>query len=142
VISPVLILFLLALGGAAYYLFFYEEPFQVVEHESRTGRSPGRITTEIDRETEPSGDGDDELLTAEDLDGEAQVIIWLEISPPTATVLWNGMPQTARPLVVTRSDEPGVLRVSAPGYVSHKREITPDEERTVKIKLKQRKPKR
>jgi serine/threonine-protein kinase len=136
VISPLLVLFLLALGGAAYYLFFYEEPFKIVEHESRTGRSPGKLMSDADRE--PDLGADDALLDPIDRESTEQVTIWLEVSPSTATVLWNGEPQRARPLVVDRDDRPGVLEVAAPGYVSQKREITPDEERTVSVKLKRR----
>jgi serine/threonine-protein kinase len=132
VISPLLILFLLALGGAAYYLFFYEEPFKVVEHESRTGDAPRRHSDE--RMAAPAED------TAhaydEQIDPAAKVIIWLEIQPVDATVLWNDEVVAERPLVVEMSNSPAELRVSSPGYVSKKRRVTPDREQTIRLRLK------
>ena len=138
VISPVLALFLLALGGAVYYLFFYEDPFTVVEHESRTGDSPGRFGADLPGSSSQHPDSlDDEVETAPLDDGDT-VTIWLEITPPNAVVLWNGEPLDSRPLVVDRSDKPCVLKVSAPGHVTQKRRITPSAEQTLKFRLKRK----
>jgi hypothetical protein len=136
VISPVLILFLLALGGAVYYLFFYEDPFMVVEHESRTGRSPGRSMSSSDPAPDEATGIEDDQHPQPEPDTSERVTIRLEISPPNATVLWNGEPLTSRPLVVDRSEKPSVLRVSAPGHLTQKRRVVPTDEQTIKIRLK------
>jgi hypothetical protein len=142
VISPLAILFLLALGGAVYYLFFHEDPFTIVEHESRTGDSPGEIGDEPQIES---------LDSPEELDGtdppgshgeSSTTTIWLEITPPNAVVLWNGVPIEERPLVVARGEEPGVLQVSAPGHVTQQRRVKPTTEQTIKFRLKRKGGKR
>ncbi|MBW2278021.1 MAG: hypothetical protein JRF63_11040 [Deltaproteobacteria bacterium] len=137
-ISPVLVLFLLALGGAAYYFFFYEDPFTIAEHESRTGDSPGRLAINPNDSTTHSPTSPDEEAETSPLDDGGTVTIWLEITPPNAVVLWNGEPLEARPLVVGRSDKPGVLRVSAPGHVTQKRRIKSTAEQTLKFRLKRK----
>jgi len=136
VISPLLILFLLALGGAAYYLFVYEKPFKIVEHESRTGNAPGAR-----RETPPPPSATDAESSPEtgstlNADLSPTVTIWIEVTPPDAVILWGDEPQTDRPLIVARGDTASVLSVSSPGYESQELRITPDSEQTVRIRLK------
>jgi hypothetical protein len=139
VVSPLLVLFLLGLGGAAYYLFFYEDPLTIVEHESRVGDSPADLGADPEKQaSDPLEEGD---LSDESAVGDT-VKIWLEISPPNSVVLLNGEPIDSRPLVVDRSEAPILLEVSSPGHVSEQRRITPSSEQTLKFRLKRKGAKR
>lgn len=141
VVSPLLILFLLALGGAAYYLFFYESPVKIVEHDSRTWFSPVDGDDRPSRRNDPVSAPPDSPSPDSPSPAGGQVILWLEISPPNATVLLDGEPTNDRPLTVPVSLSPLELRVSAPGYAPHQQQVIPDREQTLRVRLEpQRRP--
>jgi serine/threonine protein kinase len=69
--------------------------------------------------------------------GPAEVTITLKGLPAGARATFEGQAVTT-PFKVTRSDEPGTLRVTAPGYLPFKARVSRDKDRGVKVTMRKR----
>jgi hypothetical protein len=64
----------------------------------------------------------------------SKVTIQLKGLPPGARATFEGKP-VMTPFAVDRSDEPGVLKVTAPGHWPYKSEIARDEDQNLTVKM-------
>ena len=129
--SPWVILFFLALIGAAYYLFFHENPFRTIDHDDKlTISDRGSLKERIH---DPNYDT--KSLAASPATPE-RITLWLDILPKNARVKIDGTLTTLRPIVVLGNDEPFEMTFSAPGYRTKIMSVTPDREKTIKVRLK------
>lgn len=111
--SPWAVLFILALAGAAYYLFFHENPFRTIDHDDKLTISDAASPVTL-----------------------ARITLWLDILPKNTRVEIDGTLMTLRPIVVPSGDESFEMTFSAPGYRTRTMSVTPDREKTVKVRLK------
>ena len=78
---------------------------------------------------------DETSVNSELKHGDKVVTIWLEIKPRGAVVKMNGVRTDQRPVVIPSGNKAAALTVSAPGYITHTRKITPDRGHSLKIEL-------
>ena len=135
-VSPWAVLFVLALAGAAYYLFFHEKPFRTIDHDDKLTISDRSSLKE--RIHDPKYDTNSPAVSATEIE---KISLWLDLFPRNARVEIDGTLTTLRPVVVPISEESFEMTVSAPGYRTRIMSVTPDREKTVKIRLKLRKKK-
>ncbi len=135
--SPWAVLFVLALGAAAYYLFFHQNPFQTIDHDDKLVISDRGSSKE--RIHDPTHDTASPAVSSVKL---ARITLWLDILPRNARVEIDGTLMTLRPVVVPGSDESFEMTFSAPGYRTKILSVTPDREKTVKVRLKRLKKKK
>ncbi len=130
-VSPWAVLFVLALFGAAYYLFFHENPFRTIDHDDKlTISDRSSLKERIHAPKNDTKSLTDSLATLE------RITLWLDILPKNARVEIDGTLMTLRPIVVPSSDEPLEMTFFAPGYRTKRMSVTPDREKTVKVRLK------
>ena len=136
-VSPWAILFVFALAGAAYYLFFHKTPFRTIDHDDELTiadrKSPNKRIQSTKNDT-TSHTGTPVKIT--------RTTLWLDILPRNAQVEIDGTLTTLRPIMVPNSDEPLEMTFFARGYVTKKKLVTPDREKTVKVRLKPLKKKK
>jgi len=136
-VSPWAVLFILALAGAAYYLFFHENPFRTIEHDDKLTISDRSSPKK--RIHDSKYDTNSPAVSPADLE---RIILWLDILPRNARVEIDGTLMTLRPVVVPASDKSFEMTFSAPGYRTTIMSVTPDREKTVKVRLKPLKKKK
>ena len=65
-----------------------------------------------------------------------EVTIWLNIRPNSAAVTWDGKAISFRPIVVEKGTDPVKVGFDAPGYEPKTIKVVPDEEKTIRVRLK------
>jgi len=145
-ITPGYFIFFVLLGGAVYYFFIHQNPLVVTSHMDPIDQ---RIEDQRNMQWKrPSGKPSEPPETVERPkmdDGTpipVVVTVWLDVSPRTIKVIWDGIMLPERPLVVPGNNVPVEVRFSAPGYMEQRRMLTPDREQTVVVHLKKKKRKR
>ncbi|MCP4677889.1 MAG: protein kinase [Deltaproteobacteria bacterium] len=144
-ITPGYFIFFALLGGAVYYFFIHQNPLIVTSHMDPIDQkimdwriSGGRPSVNSAEPLEPV-----ERPTTEDGTPIPDVVtIWLDVSPRTTKVMWDGSLLPERPLVVPGNNVPEEVRFSAPGYKEERRMVTADREQTLVVHLKKKKRKR
>jgi hypothetical protein len=136
-ISPLAIIALLIIAGAAYYFYFYEDPVLVsADSDPLAGTFSDRESAPDPAADSPSGHlsrSGSPLLN--EAPPPSTVTIWLDAVPRNVAVLWDGSPVAERPLVVPYSAEPVQVIFTSPGYEEQRRQVTPDQVQTLKVKL-------
>ena len=136
-VSPLAIILILAIAGGVYYFFFHQDPFRVIDHDEA-----GKIHEGKAREEASHGEPVDETSAAEPDEAEIRkVTIWLDVRPNSAAVTWDGKAISFRPLVVPKADAPVKVRFDAPGYEPKTIKVIPDEEKTIRVRLRRAKKK-
>ncbi|MCP4606692.1 MAG: serine/threonine protein kinase [Proteobacteria bacterium] len=134
-ISPAFIVFFIALGGAAYYIFVHEDPMIVTSSMDPIDKRIRDIGTSNQKSIE-AGSKLEQKNTSSKSQRRPSVTIWLDAHPRVLLVFWDGKQLFERPLIVPVSNVPAEVRFSASGYLDERRMITSDREQTIKVRLK------
>jgi hypothetical protein len=138
--SPLTFIAMIIAGGGIYWFGYREDPFLVSEdidpverriEEIRNNKSLSQTAAPV----ESVKNHYMQTAVSQKFSVPQQVTIWLDASPSTVAVMWDGKPLTMRPLVVPYGKEAVQVRFSAPGFQDLVREITPNLEQTIRIQL-------
>jgi serine/threonine protein kinase len=127
---PIIPMLMLAFIGGAFYYYFFEQ--EAVLREPNMDPIDQRIRT-----ASQNYGTEREETKSEPISNLAGVVtIWIDSRPRDVQVSWNGVLLVERPLIVPVGDKLVDVTFSAKGYKESIRQIIPNKELTIAVRLK------